>query len=215
MTYRSKTLLTTVDIQLKNLAAMNHPITKALTNLLISFCSEPELMTVYESDDQVLDLTFEPAQCDLKVAIGKKGKTIMAIRHVADRMGAAYKRKVRVEVRDSFRGSLDRPDQPFRINPDFGLGKISELLWPILKIIYTDPPTVSSEPHDEKLYVYIDLPQSELMLVKALGVAFYPFGYRNGRKLSFRINNYHPNEHNEPIESDSVPLPPGMARRMA
>jgi len=171
-----------------------NPITQALLTFFKTFCFEPDEIEVIESlDGSILDLTFQPNTRDLKILIGKKGKMILALRHVAERMGAQMGLKVRLEVRDSFKGQLG-DQKPFSFNPAFTPEMMLPVLTPMLAMLYKTAPGVAFEDHDEKVYVVFDVPRDDLTLIKALGAVFYPYGYRNGRKLSFRVLDYHPEE---------------------
>lgn len=171
-----------------------HPITKALLNLFLAICSEPDSLDFIETfNGKSLDITMKPHMKDIKILIGKKGKTIIGTRHVASVMGKCDGLTVSLEARDSFIGDTSN-GVPFQVNPEFKGPEILPVLTPILLHIYGLMPSISFEDHGEKLYVTLDVPREDLTLIKAIGVAFYPYGYRNGRKLSFRVLDYHPEE---------------------
>lgn len=191
----------------------NHRITKALASLFQAIANDPDKLTVHERlTGSVLEVTAEPSIRDVRLMIGKQGKTILGIRHVAEQMGKRAGIEVRVEVRDSFRGEAPAW-KGFQLNREWRGEELTGLLREILDLLYGRLVRIVYEDRADQLLVILDVPHEDLTLVKAMGVAFYPFGYRNGRKLSFRIADYQPHEHTE--TTDSVPLPPGVARRMA
>jgi hypothetical protein len=128
-------------------------------------------------------------------------------------MGRRIGIEVKVEIRESFRGEAEPERKPFQPNRQWeGGGELTTMIREFLNLIYDRLIKVVYEDKGDHLYVVLDVPQNDLTLVKALGVAFYPYGYRNGRKLSFRITNYHPNEHDPNTDRLSSSMASGLAK---
>jgi predicted RNA-binding protein YlqC (UPF0109 family) len=185
------------------------PIAKAIHSLIKGTCIKPETLDVIETlRDNKLELVFLPDMCDFRILIGSKGKTITALQHVAQEMGRGSGLEVGLELRESYIGER-LPMSDFELNPGFKGPEMLPILDPFLELLFDPLPTVRFEDKGEKLYIIIDVPEEELPLIKAMGVAFYPYGFRHGRRLSFRIVDYHETENETPTNTDGVS--PGVA----
>src|SRR5690348_2742644 len=138
-----------------------HPISNALLTLFRSMASAPEKLTFSEQVGvNQLEITIEPAMQDIRLMIGKQGKTIMAIRQVAERMGRKIGLEVKLEVRDSFRGDPEPERRPFQTNRAWSGSELTNLLRRFLDLIYDRTIRIVYEDKGDQLYVILDVPQN-------------------------------------------------------
>lgn len=158
----------------------------AISALIRGICYHESDLRIRENvTDELVDMTFLPHMADLPLLIGKEGRQCKAIRFLCEAIGKTQGVTVKIEFEESYVGQND-PWRPFVPNPEFKRSTFSEVFDPICYLLFRQIPEYHILSNLDRLTVRLEALPEDTDVVRALSDAFYPFGFRNGRKIRIR-----------------------------
>lgn len=193
--------------------SFQHPITHIVLPLIEGICKYKEDLQVKErvADNDVSIVLF-PHMADYPKLCGKEGRQIKALRFLVKHMGKKIGVNAEIDIKESWHGEREGKSD-FEFNPEFDKHEAIKLLDTFRLAIWPDnfgTRDVISNTEGDKLHVYlVSISDEDTSLIIALADVFYPYGYRNGRKIVIHIgpNN---SEHRTIRQS---PVPSGKRER--
>lgn len=131
-------------------------------------------------------LTFIPHMSDIPLLIGKSGRVSKAYRYLAKAMSEANGILVDIAFQESYEGRQERYS-PAVIDPHFDIRKFEEVFEPLCLCLYGSVPRYEARPGREgQTKIRMEVDETENPIVFALGDVMYPWGLRNGQRISVR-----------------------------
>lgn len=180
------TLLSATDLLAMISDQLVSPISNTIHQLVTGICSHPDKLGVVEKRaNGEIKLTYSPYGSDLRVLIGKGGRTINGLKYVFREMGKAERQKAELFISQTYRGRANA-GRSFKYDAAFTADMLGTVLNPILINLFGVAQWELKEEGDKMVLIF-DVEPADSTLIQALNDAFYPYGFRNGRKLDFKV----------------------------
>lgn len=161
----------------------------AIFALIQSICYHPNDLKASEKvSNGRVEIEFHPHMGDIPILIGREGRQYKAIRYLAESIGRLHHQDVSIEIEESYVGKQERRE--FVEDPKFSVEPLLDVLLHVARAALGFVPKYEVIANPEKVTVALDLPVAHNGIVVALADAFYPYGYRHGRKVRIRNANY-------------------------
>jgi hypothetical protein len=162
----------------------DHPIAKAVVPILQGICHH---RTVFEDAEHngKFKLNVFADSCDYPLLRGTKNETLLAT--VALVTEAGRRLGIVAEYSLECRGQERTYKQfPFVEAEDFDNQEFVRLFEPLCKLVGIEPRGVYPFYSNGKLRVYVPIEPGQEVILHALNILFFCWGYTNGRKISIK-----------------------------
>lgn len=187
--------------------SLQHRISKLVIPLvegICKYCDDLEIKERIEGDN--VSILVSPHMADYPKLCGQDGRQIKALRFIVKQVGIHLNVIADIDLKESWRGQREEK-RPFAFNPDFQEAKAVALLndfrnelWPLS----AHEQVMTLREDGDRLHIYLTPANaSDASIIIALADIFYPYGYRNGRKIVIHVGPE--NSEHRTIRQSAVP----------